>query len=73
MPFQVLFASYHVHRIDLDTLGPIADLSLGLALMVLTTKAAQAPAMDNFPCVSLGVLRALVVNQSGILPFRFRR
>jgi predicted transposase/invertase (TIGR01784 family) len=44
-PYRMLLESNHVHRVYLKELGPIEQLPLGVALMVLTTKTkTQAPA-----------------------------
>ena len=44
-PYRMLLESNHVHRVYLKELGPIEQLPLGVALMVLTTKIKkQAPA-----------------------------
>ncbi len=44
-PYRMLLESNHVHRVYLKELGPIEQLPLGVALMVLTTKTKkQAPA-----------------------------
>jgi predicted transposase/invertase (TIGR01784 family) len=44
-PYRILLESDHVQRVYLKELGPIDQLPLGLALMVLTTKTQkQAPA-----------------------------
>jgi predicted transposase/invertase (TIGR01784 family) len=44
-PYRMLLESDHVHRVYLKELGEIAQLPLGVALMVLTTKTPkQSPA-----------------------------